>query len=45
LKKVLEFYNEKKIPHVGERLVQKIFKDIKLLSEQPDIGIGINFGR
>jgi len=38
LEEVLEFYNEKKIPHVGERLVQKVFKDIKLLSEQPDIG-------
>ena len=38
LEAVLEFYNEKKIPHVGERLVQKVFKDIKLLSEQPDIG-------
>jgi len=38
LEKVLEFYNEKKIPHVGERLVQEVLKDIKLLSEQPDIG-------
>ena len=35
---VLEFYKEQKVPHVGERLVRKFFKDIKLLSEQPDIG-------
>lgn len=38
LEDVLEFYNEQKVPHVGERLIQKIFQDIKLLSEQPDIG-------
>jgi len=38
LEDVLEFYNEQKVPHVGERLVQKIFQDIELLSEQPDIG-------
>jgi toxin ParE1/3/4 len=38
LEEVLEFYNEKKISHFGERLVQTVFKDIKLLSEQPDIG-------
>ena len=38
LEDVLEFYNEQKVPHVGERLVQKIFQDIELLSEKPDIG-------
>jgi toxin ParE1/3/4 len=38
LEEVLEFYNEQKSPHVGERLVQRVFKDIELLSEQPDLG-------
>lgn len=38
LEDVLEFYKEQKVPHVGERLVQKVFQDIGLLSEQPDIG-------
>lgn len=38
LEDILKFYNEHKIPHVGERLVKKIFKDIELLYEQPDIG-------
>lgn len=38
LEDVLEFYKEQKVPHVGERLVQKIFQDIEILSEQPDIG-------
>lgn len=38
LEEVLEFYNEQKIPHAGERLVKKVFSDIELLSEQPDIG-------
>jgi plasmid stabilization system protein ParE len=35
---VLEFYKEQKVPHVGERLVKKIFKDIELIYEQPDLG-------
>ena len=38
LEKVFEFYNEQKIPDVGERLVKKVFEDIELLSEQPDMG-------
>lgn len=38
LEDVLEFYKEQKVPHVGERLVQKIFQDVEILSEQPDIG-------
>ena len=38
LEKVFEFYNEQKIPPVGERLVKKVFEDIELLSEQPDMG-------
>lgn len=38
LEDVLEFYKEQKVPHVGEKLVQKVFQDIELLSEQPDIG-------
>jgi toxin ParE1/3/4 len=38
LENVLEFYKKQKVPHVGERLVRKIFKDIELLSEQPGIG-------
>ncbi len=38
LEDVLEFYKEQKVPHVGERLVQKVFQDIELLSEHPDMG-------
>ena len=38
LEDVLEFYKEQKAAHVGELLVKKIFKDIELLYEQPDIG-------
>ena len=38
LEDVLEFYNKQKVPHVGERLVEKVFKDIELLSVQPDMG-------
>ncbi len=38
LEEVLEFYNEQKIPHAGEKLVKKVFADIELLSEQPDMG-------
>ena len=38
LENVLEFFNEQKIPHAGERLVKKVFADIELLSEQPDMG-------
>jgi plasmid stabilization system protein ParE len=38
LEDVIEFYQEQKIPQVGERLVAEVFKDIELLSEQPDMG-------
>ncbi len=38
LEEILEFYNEQKIPHAGERFVKKVFADIELLSEQPDMG-------
>lgn len=38
LEDVIEFYKEQKVPHVGEKLVKKVFQDIELLSEQPDIG-------
>ena len=38
LEDVIEFYKEQKIPQVGERLVGEIFKEIELLSEQPDMG-------
>lgn len=38
LEEILEYYNEQKIPHAGERLVKKVFADIELLSEQPDMG-------
>jgi len=41
LEDIFEFYKEQKIPHIGERLVRKIFKDVELLSEQPDI-LGIH---
>ena len=33
LEDVLEFYKNQKVPHVGQRLVERIFKDVELLSE------------
>ncbi|MCD4719340.1 MAG: type II toxin-antitoxin system RelE/ParE family toxin [Desulfobacula sp.] len=38
LEDVFEYYKEQKIPHVGERLVAQVIKDIELLGEQPDMG-------
>ncbi|MCG8642753.1 MAG: type II toxin-antitoxin system RelE/ParE family toxin [Desulfobacterales bacterium] len=38
LEDILEFYKEQKIPHVGEKLVGEILKNIDLLSMQPDMG-------
>jgi len=38
LEDVLEYYKEQKIPHVGERLVAQVIKDIELLGKQPDMG-------
>lgn len=38
LEDIIEFYTEQSIAHIGERLVKKIFKDVKLLAEQPDSG-------
>ncbi len=38
LEDVLKFYKEQNVPHVGERLVQKIFKDVELFYEKSDIG-------
>jgi plasmid stabilization system protein ParE len=35
---VLEYYKKAKIPHVGERLVAQIIKDIELLGQQPEMG-------
>jgi plasmid stabilization system protein ParE len=34
----LEYYKEAKIPHVGERLVSPVIKDIELLGKQPEMG-------
>ena len=38
LEDILEFYREQQVPHVGERLVGNVIKDIELLGEQPDMG-------
>ncbi len=38
LEDVLEYYKEAKIPHVGERLVSQVIKDIELLGKQPEMG-------
>lgn len=38
LEEVLEYYKEKKVPHVGEKLIAKVIKDIELLTDQPEIG-------
>lgn len=38
LEDVILYYEEQEIPHVGERLVRKVFEDIEILSEQPDLG-------
>jgi len=38
LEDVLEFYRGQQVPHVGERLVSNVVKDIELLAEQPDMG-------
>lgn len=38
LEDIIAFYKEQKVPHAGERLVSKVFKEVELLSEQPDIG-------
>lgn len=38
LEKVLEYYREQQVPHVGEKLVGTIITDIELLGEQPDMG-------
>jgi toxin ParE1/3/4 len=38
LEEVLEYYIDRQIPHVGEKLVGNVIQDIELLSEQPDMG-------
>ena len=38
LEDVLEYYKEQKIPHVGERLVTQVIKNVELLANQPDMG-------
>ena len=38
LEDVLEYYKEAKIPHVGERLVSQVIKDIELIGKQPEMG-------
>jgi len=38
LQNVLDYYSEQQVPHVGEKLVGDVIKDIELLSEQPDMG-------
>jgi len=38
LEDVLEYCKEQKVPHVGEKLVSKVIKDIELLTDHPEIG-------
>ncbi len=38
LEDILEYYEEQKIPHVGNRLVGQVIDDIEHLKDQPDIG-------
>lgn len=38
LEDVLKYYEEQKIPHIGEKLIAKVIKDIELLSNHPEIG-------
>jgi len=38
LEDVIEYYTEQKVPHVGEKLIAKVIRDIELLAEQPDMG-------
>lgn len=38
LEDIIEFYKEQKIPHVGQSVVKKIFKQVEPLAEQPDMG-------
>ena len=35
---VLEYYRERQLPRVGEKLVGAIVTDVELLGEQPDMG-------
>jgi len=38
LEGILEYYREQQVPHVGEKLVGNVIKDIELLIGQPDMG-------
>jgi toxin ParE1/3/4 len=38
LEDILEYYNEQKIPHVGNRLVRQVIDDVEYLKDQPDMG-------
>lgn len=38
LEDILEFYRKQQIPHVGEKLVGDVIKNIEMLAEQPDMG-------
>ena len=38
LEDVIEFYAGLEVPHVGERLVRKVFEEVELLAEQPELG-------
>ncbi|MBA3015727.1 MAG: type II toxin-antitoxin system RelE/ParE family toxin [Proteobacteria bacterium] len=35
---VTEYYRERQVPHVGEKMVVNIINDVELLGEQPDMG-------
>jgi len=38
LEKVIEYYREQQVAHVGKELVGNVIKDVELLAEQPDMG-------
>jgi toxin ParE1/3/4 len=38
LEDVLRYYQEKDLPHIGERLVNNVFEEIEQLADQPDMG-------
>lgn len=38
LEDVLKYYKEQEIPHVGQKLVNRVLQDVEILKDQPDSG-------
>lgn len=38
LEELIDYYKEQEIPHIGEKLVKKVIKDIEFLRNEPEIG-------